>query len=57
MDTLFGEGQSDSLALLPPLPFPFPPSRLLAPAEVCARRFGPLVSHCHTRLWGSEPGG
>jgi ATP dependent DNA ligase domain len=42
-------GATDSLALLPPLPFPFPPSCLLAPAELCARRFGPLVSHCHTR--------
>ena len=29
------------------LPFPFPPSRLLAPAELCARRLGPLPCHCN----------
>jgi hypothetical protein len=33
-------------ALPPRLAFPFSPSRLLAPAELCARRLGPLVSHC-----------
>src|SRR5258708_40373919 len=32
-------------ALPGPVAFPFPPSRLLAPAELCARRLGPLVSH------------
>src|SRR5262245_41237338 len=31
----------------PLLPFPFPPSRLLAPAELCARRLGPLPCHCN----------
>jgi hypothetical protein len=28
------------------LSFPFPPSRLLTPAELCARCLGPLVCHC-----------
>src|SRR5258708_24262086 len=32
-------------ALPGPLAFPFPPSRLLSPAELCARCLGPLVSH------------
>src|SRR5215472_6563880 len=40
-----GRVATDSLALLPPLPFSFPPSRLLGPAELCARRLGPLVRH------------
>src|SRR5262245_42133892 len=36
-----------TLTALPPLlPFPFLPSRLLAPAELCARRLGPLICHC-----------
>jgi hypothetical protein len=42
-----------TLTALPPLlPFPFLPSRLLAPAELCARRLGPLICHCisHLRL-------
>jgi hypothetical protein len=39
--------QSSGRPALPPhLAFPFSPSRLLAPAELCARRLGPLVSHC-----------
>src|SRR5262249_53898016 len=37
--------RSGRAALPGPLAFPFPPSRLLAPAELCARRPGPLVSH------------
>jgi hypothetical protein len=37
-------------ALPPLLPFPFLPSRLLAPAELCARRLGPLICHCITHL-------
>jgi hypothetical protein len=40
-----------TLTALPPLlPFPFLPSRLLAPAELCARRLGPLICHCITHL-------
>ena len=36
-----------TLRALPPLlSFPFPPSRLLAPAELCARCLGPLPCHC-----------
>src|SRR5215471_11015633 len=41
------------LALPPPLKFPFSPSRFLAPAELCARSFGPFVSHSHTHLRSS----
>src|SRR5262249_10854796 len=48
---------TDRLALLPPLPFPFPPSRPLTPTELCELRSRPLVSHCHTRLWGNGPRG
>src|SRR5215468_484651 len=40
-----GRVATDSLALLPPLPFSFPPSRLLAPTELCARCLGPLMRH------------
>src|SRR5262249_18897033 len=43
---------SGRAALPGPLAFPFPPSRLLAPAELCARRLGPLVSHLD-KLWFS----
>src|SRR5262245_1815685 len=35
---VFASGRA---ALPGPLAFPFPPSRLLAPAELCARRLGP----------------
>jgi hypothetical protein len=43
--------QTLTLSALPPLlPFPFPPSRLLAPAELCARRFGPLPCHLYTHF-------
>jgi hypothetical protein len=47
---------SGRAALAPPLPFPVPPSRLLAPAELCARRLGPLVSHCMLsfHLWAVD---
>jgi hypothetical protein len=31
----------------PLLPFPFLPSCLLAPTELCARRLGPLIYHCN----------
>jgi hypothetical protein len=41
--------------LPPPLPFPFLPSRLLAPAELCARSLGPLMCHCISRLRYSAP--
>jgi hypothetical protein len=34
-------------AFPPLLPFPFPPPRLLAPAELCARCLGPLPCHVH----------
>jgi hypothetical protein len=40
-----------TLTALPTLlPFPFLPSRLLAPAELCARRLGPFVCHCISHL-------
>jgi len=42
-----------TLRALPPLlPFPFPPSRLLASAELCSWCLGPLPCHCiiHFRL-------
>src|SRR5262249_8561237 len=38
----------------PLLPFPFPPSRLLAPAELCARRLGPVPGIC-TLFWVERP--
>src|SRR5260370_23773546 len=41
-------------ALPGPLAFPFPPSRLLAPAELCARCLGPLVSHLEPSV-GARP--
>src|SRR5262249_34224590 len=37
--------RSGRAALPGPLAFPFPPSRLLAPTELCARCLGPLMRH------------
>jgi hypothetical protein len=47
-----------TLRALPPLlPLPFLPSRLLAPAELFARRLGPLICHCITPLRSPRPAG
>jgi hypothetical protein len=42
-------------ALRPLLPFPLLPSRLLAPAKLCARGLGPFICHCISHLRCSVP--